>query len=179
MVQPPSPSLFTEVVETEAEGKPACVCVLQLLLAFLHDGLEDSGGDVTVARAHSDHTARQSRHTCHLNTRTYTHKTTITTCNNRTIAHTRYCTGNDRTSMLDFESPMTGRSSDRTSSLLDPAYARPSLGKQKGSKVILYYHTAQCSLTALPIRPHVIYKHSPGVRMLPKDGSYPHDIAVV
>lgn len=65
---PLSPRRVTEVVEPEAEGEPARVRVLQLLLALLHDGLEDGGGDVTVTGTHSDHTACQSRHTCHLNT---------------------------------------------------------------------------------------------------------------
>lgn len=57
---------FTQVVEAQAQGQPAGVCVFQLQLTLLHDGLDNGGGDITVTRAHGDHTARQCRHTCHL-----------------------------------------------------------------------------------------------------------------
>ena len=57
---------FTKVVESEAEGKPTGVCVFQFLLDLLHDCLDDGGGDVSVTRAHSDHTACKCRYPSNL-----------------------------------------------------------------------------------------------------------------
>lgn len=65
------------MVQSKAEGEPTRIRVLQLLLALLHDGLEDSGGDVTITRTHSDHTACQSGHTSHLITHTHTQLVTV------------------------------------------------------------------------------------------------------
>lgn len=66
--RPALPSL-TEVVQAQAQRQPAGVGVLQLRLRFLHDGLEDGGGDVPVAGAHGYHPAGQGGHASHLEER--------------------------------------------------------------------------------------------------------------
>lgn len=58
--------MLTQVVESQAQWKPAGVCVLQLLLALLHDGLDDGGGHVAVTRSYGNHTARQCSNSSHL-----------------------------------------------------------------------------------------------------------------
>lgn len=41
-------SSLTQMVESQTQRQPASVCVLQLLLVLLHDGLDDGGRHVTI-----------------------------------------------------------------------------------------------------------------------------------
>lgn len=57
---------LTQVVQAQAKRQPPGISFLQLRLRFLHDGLEDGGGDIPIARAHGYHATSQGGHTSHL-----------------------------------------------------------------------------------------------------------------